>query len=164
MKLEPETGPERERQLEEVVRSFLLDEDAGRAPDPQAVIARHPHLAAELRDFFAGQELLRPLVAKEPIDDGQADEGRRLARVGVEPVRRSRAGGTTIVKPSDVLRKEPVIYGPQIRLTQEPFGRSRHGMVDCLERLAQERLHASLVPSFGIRPDRNPDSSRGTAV
>jgi hypothetical protein len=62
MKPEPETVSEREQQLEEVVLSYLLAQDARRAPDPQEVIARHPHLAAELRAFFADQERLSPLV------------------------------------------------------------------------------------------------------
>ena len=61
MKPEPETVPEREQQFEDVVLSYLLAQDAGHAPDPQEVIARHPHLAEELRGFFADQERLASL-------------------------------------------------------------------------------------------------------
>jgi superkiller protein 3 len=78
MKPEPETVSEHEQQLEDVVLSYLLAQDAGRAPDPQEMFARHPHLVAELRAFFADQERLRPLLGplrqeatpREPVAAG----------------------------------------------------------------------------------------------
>jgi hypothetical protein len=45
-------GEDREERLDAVLSEYLEAADAGRAPDPEAVIARHPDLAGALREFF----------------------------------------------------------------------------------------------------------------
>ncbi len=58
----PETVSEDAKQVQEVVLSYLQAQEAGQAPDPQEVLARHPHLASELRAFFSEEKELRPEV------------------------------------------------------------------------------------------------------
>jgi serine/threonine protein kinase len=53
---EPSTRTDREWRLEDVVLAYLKAVDAGQAPDPDELIARHPDLAEGLRAFFADQE------------------------------------------------------------------------------------------------------------
>jgi serine/threonine-protein kinase len=63
MSSEPGTFPEREEYLLDTVLSYLEKVDAGRAPDPQEVLARHPDLGDELTAFFADQDSLGGLLA-----------------------------------------------------------------------------------------------------
>jgi hypothetical protein len=65
MPREPLPTPEGEDSLVDVVLAYLQAGDAGRAPDPGEVLARHPKLAAELAEFFADGEHLAPLL--EPL-------------------------------------------------------------------------------------------------
>jgi serine/threonine-protein kinase len=48
--------PSRERQLESILHGYLQDVDAGKNPDREELLLRHPTLADDLRAFFADQE------------------------------------------------------------------------------------------------------------
>jgi WD40 repeat protein/serine/threonine protein kinase len=65
MAAELDTVTDADGLLEEVLASYLRAVDAGQSPDPNDVIARHPHLAAELRAAFADAAFLEPVL--EPI-------------------------------------------------------------------------------------------------
>jgi hypothetical protein len=54
---------DREERLAEVVTAYLKAAEAGPAPAPRAWIERHPDLAGELTEFFAGREQLEALAA-----------------------------------------------------------------------------------------------------
>jgi WD40 repeat protein/outer membrane protein assembly factor BamB/tRNA A-37 threonylcarbamoyl transferase component Bud32 len=66
--------------LDGILAEYLQAADSGTAPDQQAFIARHPEVAAELREFFASQEQFedaaRPFrfeaipADREPESDG----------------------------------------------------------------------------------------------
>lgn len=56
---------EENQRLDEVITAYLKAVESGQAPDRQDLLARHPELAAELAEFFQGQDqmdrLVRPL-------------------------------------------------------------------------------------------------------
>src|SRR5262249_32408306 len=60
---EPSTVPEREESIEDVILSYLQAVDAGEYPSPEEFIAGHPAHAEELREYFAAQGVLDPLLA-----------------------------------------------------------------------------------------------------
>jgi formylglycine-generating enzyme required for sulfatase activity len=78
MSSEPSTTGGRDGRLEEVILSYLKAVDAGAAPDPREVMARHPDLAAHLREFFADQDQVRSAVA--PLSGLGAGEGPAAGR------------------------------------------------------------------------------------
>ncbi|HEY7308327.1 MAG TPA: protein kinase [Gemmataceae bacterium] len=72
MPVESPQTPQREQSLEDIVLAYLQDADAGRDPDPRAVMAQHPEWAEELAKFFADEDhladLLSPLRIPNPTE------------------------------------------------------------------------------------------------
>ena len=62
-----------EQPLDDVLAHYIAGEEAGSAPDRQALLARHPGLAGELREFFANRDQMQRLV--QPLRGG-AEVGR----------------------------------------------------------------------------------------
>ncbi len=54
----PNGVAEREQRLDELVTAYLQDLEAGREPDRQELLHRHPDLAADLAQFFEDQDAL----------------------------------------------------------------------------------------------------------
>ncbi len=52
----PDGLSDRETRVDEIVAEYLRDAEAGRAPDREQVLARHPDLAADLAEFFADRD------------------------------------------------------------------------------------------------------------
>ncbi len=88
--MEPAPNLEREQRLDEILFAYLRAVEAGTAPTPVELLARHPDLADDLRDFFTAQAefdaLAAPLRAvrdSTPTDfDGTRDD---TPRPGVRP-------------------------------------------------------------------------------
>jgi hypothetical protein len=68
---EHDNASEREDRLLDTVLFYLEEVDAGRTPDPAAVLARHPDLRAELAAFFADEGEVAGLL-RTLRTDGQA--------------------------------------------------------------------------------------------
>jgi WD40 repeat protein/tRNA A-37 threonylcarbamoyl transferase component Bud32/Tfp pilus assembly protein PilF len=63
----------RDQRLEEIVLSYLQAVDAGQSFDRDAILAKHPDLAGELRDFFADEQKMDRLVKSlHKLDAGDA--------------------------------------------------------------------------------------------
>jgi tRNA A-37 threonylcarbamoyl transferase component Bud32 len=64
-----ETRDQPEPELSAVIASYLEAVDEGRAPDPDELLARHPHLAAELRSFLAVDARMAGAPSHQPRPD-----------------------------------------------------------------------------------------------
>src|ERR1043165_214096 len=62
---------ERERRLDEIVTAYLKAAEADQKPDAKEWLARYPDFAAELTDFFAGQEQVAKLAWQPRSPDSQ---------------------------------------------------------------------------------------------
>ena len=52
-------GSEPASRLDEVVADYLREIEEGRPPNRELLLARHPELAEELREFFADRDLMK---------------------------------------------------------------------------------------------------------
>ena len=68
------TNPDdpRRQRLDEVIGAFLVALDAGRNPDPQVWLARHPDLCPELAEFFADRQRLDDVF--EPLNAPRSEQ------------------------------------------------------------------------------------------
>jgi hypothetical protein len=78
---------ERERRLEEILAAYLAAEDAGQAPEPEALITRFPDLADELCAFLQELERIRSLAAPLRAVAGAAGDPAELTDPEVGPTR-----------------------------------------------------------------------------
>src|SRR5437763_7072953 len=60
------TGLSREQRLNDVLAAYLQAADAGQAPDPDELLARHPDLASELAVFLSNQGQIQALAVPDP--------------------------------------------------------------------------------------------------
>src|SRR5437667_5364537 len=65
----------RDRQLEEVLHTYLQAVDAGQSPDRDALLRQHPEFASELAAFFANQDDVAQVA------QGMADPAVHVPRV-----------------------------------------------------------------------------------
>jgi WD40 repeat protein len=72
---------ERPRRLDEVIAAYLSDYPSGQGSNPQELLARHPDLADELKEFLAVDQQLR--AATGPIRALLRDEQRQGAQSSV---------------------------------------------------------------------------------
>jgi hypothetical protein len=90
---QPTQPDPRTERVDEVILAYLEAADAGRAPDPSEVLARHPDLADELRAFFDDHDRvhrlagpLRSAGASPPGPDETADAGAGVGAAAAEPL------------------------------------------------------------------------------
>src|SRR5256885_8126372 len=57
-----------EPSLDDVLAQYIAEEEAGRPLDRNQLLAAHPHLASELREFFANRDQMQRLA--EPLRGG----------------------------------------------------------------------------------------------
>jgi hypothetical protein len=94
MSSEPSTGPwpNRDTLVEGIVLDYLKAVDAGQAPDPKPIIAKHPDVAIELERFFADEKAMAALVG------GTGFQSCGTARTGLESSAPS-CGRFTVLRP-----------------------------------------------------------------
>src|SRR5262245_12683246 len=73
------TTMEKETRLAEVLDAYLADLEAGTAPGPEELLARHPDLAGDLKECLASLAYIRRAAAQDPgarpAGDATADAG-----------------------------------------------------------------------------------------
>jgi len=69
-----ERGDSRDGLVDEIIAQFLESIERGESPDPREYLERHPDLASELSQFFAGFSQLKRIIPPEPIADAASGE------------------------------------------------------------------------------------------
>jgi tRNA A-37 threonylcarbamoyl transferase component Bud32 len=86
--------PSQERHFQEVLAAYLQAAEAGQAPDPRELIARHPDLAPALESYFANNKEIRQLARLlPPTAPPRRKGGPAQASHGGHPPRAPRPGG-----------------------------------------------------------------------
>src|SRR5262245_4123560 len=75
------SDPAREQRLQDVLLVYLQEIDAGRTPDRQELLRRHPDLAAELAAFFADQDRLEQVAQRLRSEPAALPSGPALGNV-----------------------------------------------------------------------------------
>ncbi len=91
------TNPDPQQRLEEAMAEYLMAADAGRAPEPEAFLARYPDLRAELAEFLTDQAGLVRLV--EPL---RADPAAPQGAVSTVTLPADHAGRPALTLAGDV--------------------------------------------------------------
>src|SRR6266478_2511686 len=146
--------------LEAVLANYLRAAEQGRAPERMELLARHPDLAPELAEFFAGQERLTRLAAplrdavsaaqQSTIED-KLTEGGRLGDFHLR--REVGRGGMGIV-----YEAEQISLGRKVALKVLPFAStldSKHLQRFKNEAHAAAHLqHQNIVPVYFVGCER----------
>jgi WD40 repeat protein len=124
-----------DRQVDEVLAAYLEAARAGRAPDRDELLARHPEIGDELRSFFADHDLVRDLA--EPL------------RLDAAASRTPPPGGDTAVIRPDAL---PRRFGDYELL--EEVARAGMGIVYRARQVSLDRVVAlKMVQPGGREPE-----------
>src|SRR5262245_15297689 len=145
-----------EERVDEVIAAFLDAERIGQAPAPDELLARHPDLADELRDFFSDRgyfaRFTPPLgrrshpVYQRPADAPTVDAGRY---VGLEPHARGGLGEVFTATDTE-LHRRVAVKRLQDRRADDAASRRRF----LLEAEVTARLeHPGVVPVHGLYRD-----------
>jgi serine/threonine protein kinase/tetratricopeptide (TPR) repeat protein len=145
-------------QLVQVLDAYLADRAAGKAPGVEELVARHPELAAELRECLASLEMIKAAVRAEPSGHGpDVPAGDGEARTGIlgdyRILREVGRGGMGIV-----YEAWQISLGRRVALKVLPFAATldtRHLQRFKNEAQAAAQLHHShIVPVFAVGVER----------
>src|SRR5262245_27550716 len=88
---DPRESVRREERLDEVIAEYLVDLEAGRAPDREQFLARYPDLAPDLAEFLNDRDRIQALVSPTAMEVGSPPRTCPQCRGPLEKV----ADGTT---------------------------------------------------------------------
>jgi serine/threonine protein kinase/Flp pilus assembly protein TadD len=155
MGVNSELSQTQEERLQEILAAYLRDVEAGHNPDRAEILSRHPDLAGELQDFFAGQEQLGRLAAPLRLAiEPAADAGITGTLGDFRIVREVGRGGMGIVYEAEQisLRRRVALKVLSFAATMDP----RH-----LQRFHNEAQaaaclhHTNIVPVFSVGCERS---------
>jgi len=104
MSQEPNSSPSRDQRVDEIIAAYLEAVDAGRTPDRQELLARHPDLAPDLQVFFADHDrvdqLAQPLrPPSPPASRGTEPDDGATGAYGAAQPETFASGGATLLGP-----------------------------------------------------------------
>jgi len=145
------TEPQQQDQLEEVLLDYLKAVDAGTAPNPKELLARYPHLAGDLLEFFEDQQRLAPLVdpLKVPAPDETAGVGYGMRMGDYEVLEELGRGGMGVVYKAKQLRANRVVALKMIRDPQLADDEER-GRFRVEAKSAANLDHPHIVPIYEV--------------
>src|SRR5947209_2362968 len=81
-----EPSSDRDQRVGEILAAYLEAIEAGQPPNQQALLARHPELAAELAAFFANQDQLAAFAGPRPgVDAGPPAAAKGAGAPTIDP-------------------------------------------------------------------------------